>query len=224
MSWNNLLAKLGPLMHGAGKVIFCNNHDKRIDVLKHIDGIFDEFGNAGAPLNLTAFLALRKPAVGWTAQESDLKPDPDAFFQRYLHLGVYPMAPFPGNDHSLLPSEWVDRQYLDYGPLLDLMRGKKWVLAPHAAEVTNGRAKVNIYEVPGAYVVPVTFGGNSQEAQVTLRGIQRVITSAAAYYPGEANALPVHVDRQGTQFLMTVPLRRGCAMVRLRTTAKTSHL
>ena len=221
MSWKSLLAKLGPMMHNAGKVIFCNNHDKRLDLLRNTDGLFDEFTYAGAPLNLTAFLTLQKPALGWTAQESDLKPDPDAFFQKYLHLGVYPMAPFPGNDHSLLPSEWVDKQYLDYGPLLDLMRGKKWVLAAHAAEVTNGQAKVNVFEVPGGYVVPVTFGGDSQEAKVALRGIQHEIVTAEAYHPGRANAVPVQVARNGTQLLMTVSLQRGCAMVRLRTTAET---
>jgi hypothetical protein len=220
MSWKSLLTKLGPLMHDAGKVIFVNDHDKRVDVLQQADGIFDEFTYAGATLNLTAFLTVRKPALGWTAAESDLKPDADAFFQKYLYLGVYPMAPFLGNDHSLLPSEWVDKQYLDYGPLLDLMRGKKWVLAAHAAEVTPGQAKVNIFEVPGGYVVPVTFGGDRKEVTVTLRGLKPGITRAEAHQPGRAEALTVQVARQGNQLSMTVPLHRGCAMVRLRTTAE----
>ena len=57
---------LGPLMHHAGKSIFVNNHDKRIDLLEQADGIFDEFTYAGAPLNLTAFLCVEKPALGWT--------------------------------------------------------------------------------------------------------------------------------------------------------------
>jgi len=221
VSWNSLLAKLGPIMHDAGKVIFCNNHDKRIDVLRHTDGIFDEFTYAGAPLNLTAFLTLRKPALGWTAKESDLKPDADAFFQKYLYLGVYPMAPFPGNDHSLLPSAWVERQYLDYGPLLDLMRGKKWVLAPHAVRVASGRAKANIFEVPGGYVVPVMFGEKTQDVVLAVRGVNPKIATAEAFYPGRANGAPLHVARTGTRFLMTVPLYRGCAMVLLRTAAAT---
>jgi hypothetical protein len=222
VSWNNLLAKLGPLMHDAGKVIFCNNHDKRIDVLRYTDGIFDEFTYAGAPLNLMAFLTVRKPALGWTARESDLKPDPDAFFQKYLHLGVYPMAPFPGNDHSLLPGEWVDRQYLDYGPMLDLMRGKKWVLSPHAVEVAGGGAKANIFQVPGGYVVPVTFGGDNQEVLVTIRGVNAEIATAEVFHPGSAPGAPLHFARTGTQLSLTVPLHRGCAMVRLRTAVETT--
>lgn len=34
VSWHSLLGRLGPLVHDAGKVIFCNNHDKRIDILR----------------------------------------------------------------------------------------------------------------------------------------------------------------------------------------------
>lgn len=223
ISWNTLMARLSPMMHDAGKVIFCNNHDKRLDVLRNTDGIFDEFTYAGAPLNLTAFLTLRKPALGWTSQESDLKPDPDGFFQKYLHLGVYPMAPFPGNDHSLLPSEWVDRQYLDYGALLDLMRGKKWVLAAHAAEVTRGRAKVNLFEVPDGYIVPVTFGGEAREVRVVLRGISRRFETAQVFHPGIARPTDIKVDSMGARLIMDVPLHRGCAMVRLRTASHVAN-
>ena len=61
-SWQELMGKLGPMMHEAGKVVFVNNHDKRLDLLRHVDGIFDEFGYAGRSLNLTASLAVRKPA------------------------------------------------------------------------------------------------------------------------------------------------------------------
>ena len=87
--------RLGPMMHGSGKVIFVNNHDKRIDLLRQTDGFFDEFTYAGSPLNLTALMGIRRPVLGWTSEEKNLRPDPDAFFQRYLHLGVFPMAPFP---------------------------------------------------------------------------------------------------------------------------------
>ena len=48
---------------------------------------------------------------------------------------------------------------LDYGPLLDAMRGKKWVLAPHCVESILPQVKVNLFEVPGGYALPVTFGG-----------------------------------------------------------------
>jgi hypothetical protein len=216
-SWNDLLARLGPLMHQAGKVVFVNNHYKRLDLLGHVDGIFDEFTYTGAPLNLTALLTLRKPALGWTDNEAALKPDPDAFFQRYLHLGVYPMAPFPGNDHSLRPSAWVDRQYLDYGPLLSAMRGKKWVLQPHCVESATPGVKVNLFQVPGGYALPVTLGGQAKFAVVCLRnlpGLDRL--GCKALHPGQDTPAAVTATLKDDSLTLDVPLKRGCAMVLLR--------
>ena len=216
-SWNDLMARLGPLMHQAGKVVFVNNHYKRLDLLGHVDGIFDEFTYTGAPLNLTALLTLRKPALGWTDNEAALKPDPDAFFQRYLHMGVYPMAPFPGNDHSLRPSAWVDRQYLDYGPLLSAMRGKKWVLEPHCVESATPGVKVNLFQVPGGYALPVTSGGQSQSATVCLRdlpGLDRL--GCEALHPGQDKPAAVTATLKDGSLNLDVPLKRGCAMVLLR--------
>ena len=222
-SWHELMGKLGPIMHQAGKVVFVNNHDKRLDLLREVDGIFDEFTYASAPLNLTALLALRKPALGWTSGERDLKPDPDAFFQRCLHLGVYPMAPFPGNDHSLLPSPWVDRQYLDYGPLLDAIRGKKWVLQPHCAAVQDDAAKVNLFEAPGGYVVPVTFAGQAASVKVVLRNFHaaREKMAAEVLHPGSDMWTPLTpaVAADGGLWLF-VPVKRGCALVRLRSSGR----
>jgi hypothetical protein len=223
VSWDNLLARLGPLMHDAGKVIFCNTGgDKRIDVLRQADGLFDE-STAVSDLNIEAVLTVRKPAIAWTSNKSALKPDPDAFFQKYLHLGVYPMAPYPINDHSLTPNAEADKQYLDYGPLLDLMRGKKWVLAPHAVEVAGGGAKANIFQVPGGYVVPVTFGGGAPEAVLTIRGVNTQISTAEVFHPGSASGSPLRFARAGTRLSLTVPLQRGCAMVRLRSASGTTN-
>ena len=216
-SWHNLMEKLGPLMHKAGKVIFVNNHDKRLDLLRHVDGIFDEFTYGGAPLNTTALLCVRKPALGWTASPNDLGSDPDKFFQKYLYLGVYPMAPFPGNDHSLHPSPEVDKHYLDYGPLMDLMRGKKWVLEPHCVEVMDPQAKVNLFKVPDGYIVPVTFGGKAESVDVVLRNVKGITskTVCTALHPGAETPVPVTLRFDGGTIRLTVPLRRGCAMVRL---------
>ncbi len=215
-SWHDLMEKLGPLMHKAGKVIFVNNHDKRLDLLRHVDGIFDEFTYGGAPLNTTALLCVRKPALGWTSNSNDLGSDPDKFFQKYLYLGVYPMVPFPGNDHSLHPSPEVDKNYLDYGPLMDLMRGKKWVLEPHCVEVMDSQAKVNLFKVPDGYVVPVTFGGRLESATVQVRNLPGLAKlKAEAILPGAEHPQPVKTQFKDGLLELTVPLKRGCAMVQL---------
>ena len=162
-------------------------------------------------------MGVRRPVLGWTSEEKNLRPDPDAFFQRYLHLGVFPMAPFPANDHSLRPGAWVDRQYLDYGPLLSLMKGKKWVLEPHCIEADGRKAKVNLFEVPGGWVVPVTFGPNGGKVTVILRNAPGITGGlrAEAAYPGTDKMESVTLTSAGVETRMGVRTRRGCAVVRI---------
>jgi hypothetical protein len=216
-SWKSLMKDLGPLMHNGNKVIFVNNHDKRLDFLKNTDGIFDEFTYAGVPLNLTAFLCINKPALGWTADSSPIKSEgADNFFQKYLYLGVYPMAPFPGNDHSIRPDEWTDRQYLDYGPLLALMKGKKWVLEPHCIEVTDKMAKANLFKVPDGYVVPVVFGKQAKLVIVKVRNVPGLKNALCkAVYPGSEEEIALKSEENPESLTIQVPLVRGCAMVKI---------
>ena len=213
-SWRSMMNRLLPLMHDAGKVVFVNNHDKRLDTLMGIDGIFDEFTYNAAALNLTGLLSVARPASGWTSDESQIRPDPDWFFQRFLYMGVFPMAPFPGNDHSLPPSEWVDRQYLDYGPLMNAMRGRTWVLDPHAVEVGDGAAIANLFAVKGGWVAPIVFGGTKTNA--TVRLFVQGAMSMDALHPGSEHPVAVSFRKQGAIYEVDVPLVRGCAMLRIR--------
>ena len=132
-SWNGLMEKLGPLEHTAGQAIFVNNLVSRLDTMRQVDGLFDEMGHWGGSLNATALLGVSKPAIGWVLSKEILldladkrgkdneqslgwafgEESPqgaaDATLQKFLYLGVFPMAPFPQNDHSILPSERADR-------------------------------------------------------------------------------------------------------------------
>ena len=171
VSWNSLLARLGPKMHEADKVVFVNPIYSRLDLLRQVDGIYTEFGQDGRSLNSSALMGIRKPVLAWTYNETLRQPDPDSFMQRHLHLGVFPTAPYPGNNHCITPEPSADKLYLDYGPLLDALRGKKWVLQAHCVECTTPGVKVNLFEVPGGYVTPVTFGGKAKTAEVRLRNI-----------------------------------------------------
>jgi hypothetical protein len=218
-SWQGLMDQLGPMMHQTGKVIFVNPHTKRLDLMRHVDGIYDEFADRGPALNCAALLGVRKPVIAWTPSVKTLQLDADACFQRHLHLGVYPTVPYPENDHAILPDAWAERQYLDYGPLLDALRGKRWVLAPHCVEVQESAAKSNVFEVPGGYVVPLTFGGTKRVVRLTLRGLRRSeglqSCHAEAIHPG-GGKVPLPIARQDQDRLeVDVPLLRGCAIVRL---------
>ncbi len=220
-SFKQLMDSLGPIMHHANKNIFLNNHDKRIDIGNQTDGIFDEFSYAGAPLNLSAFLCVYKPAIGWTDSAATVKNEgPDNFFQKYLYMGVFPMCPYPANDHSILPDSLIDSWYRDYGPLLKLLYGRTWVLKPHVIAVDNDLAKVNAFETPGGYAIPVVYGKAEQvRVRIDEGKLNRKGQAAAEYtvwQPGKSKAIPVSPIRKGKLVYLDVPLVRGCAVVSVR--------
>ncbi len=214
-SWKQLMDTLGPMVHQEGKVIFVNNHTKRLDQLRHVDGLFDEFTYNEIALNTTAFLTVRKPALGWTWDDKDIqKQGIDNFFQKYLYMGVYPMCPFPGNDHSIRPGELADKAYLDYGPLMRQMKHRRWVLTPNPVSVVEGWAKANLFAVDEGYLIPVVYA-STPEVKLTIPGIDPTKTyRVEAYYPGQEEPEALQTLNPGDQTLQ-VPLHRGCAMVRL---------
>lgn len=219
-SWKETMNKLGPVMHDAGKAILVNNHTKRLDVLNQVDGFFDEFTYAGTSLNATAFLALNKPALGWTDTVATIRTEGgDNFFQKYLYMGIYPMAPFPGNDHSIAPDPFTDKLYLDYGPLMLAMKERKWILEPHAISVKDNAAKVNIFTVPQGYAIPVVYAKPGiKTANITFQNTSgKGISSCMVYLPGKEEPVRVKFKRSKTSITMDVPLERGGAMVLVKT-------
>jgi hypothetical protein len=206
-SWIALLEELGPVFHDAQKVIFGNDMDRRLELMRHVDGFYDEHGYFPYNLNTSSFLALRKPLVCWTSDENPFGSDPDEYFQRHLYMGAFPTIPVPGNDHSILPSEENDRLYLEYGPLFNALRGRTWVLKPGIINVAEGKA--NIFETPAHHVVFVGLAGQLNSAKLTLRGVSG---TAKLLHPGgpEGELLVVNESGSGT---VEVPLKRGCAML-----------
>lgn len=217
-SWRDLLAEMGPMFHAADKIILVNAMVNRTELLRHVDGIYHEFGHVPADLNGAALQCVLKPCIAWTPDESTLKPDPDAYFQRHLHLGVFPTAPLQENDHTIASSAWADRWYLDYGPLMDTLRGKKWVLMARCVEAVRPDVKVNLFQVPSGYVLPVTFGGKAESATVRLRNVRGLDPlKCEALHPGAESPVPVSATFKDGELELQVPLKRGCAMVKIAT-------
>ena len=240
LSFQRLADQIVPALHEAGKVLFLNNCTPRIEIVGRGDGIFAEWASdmwgLACYVNYTALAGMRKPACLWTAPGEAS----DFYFQRCLYLGVYPIAPYPNNNHCLGPTtegqHLVKNMYatgsgdefiptpaavaspeglsLAYGPLLTAMRGKKWVLTPHCVETTTPGVKVNLFEVPGGYALPVTLGGAADSAQVVVRNVPGLdALNRAALQPGRDAAVPVEGTYAGGQLTLNVPLARGCAMV-----------
>ena len=212
-SWIALMEELGPIFHDAGKVIFGNDMDRRLELMRHVDGFYDEHGYFPYNLNTSSFLALRKPLVCWTSDENPFGADPDVYFQRHLYMGAFPTVPFPENDHSILPSEVNDRLYRDYGALFNALRGRTWLLKTRVVEVEHGDAKANVFETPSHYVVFVGLAAQKTNVKLTLRGISGV---AKVLYPGESGGTVLQVGEAGGSAAVEVPLHRGCAMLILQ--------
>jgi hypothetical protein len=96
------------------------------------------------------------------------------------------------------------------------MRGKKWALEPHCVESLTPGVKVNLFEVPGGYALPVTFGTNAETATVRVRNLKGLAKmKCQALHPGVEAALPVAATLKDGVLELTIPLKRGCAMVKL---------
>ncbi len=216
-SWQDLMDKLGPVVHDAGKVIYANPLYRRLDVMKHLDGFYDEFAFEPYSLNAVALMAVRKPYIAWTRDIHD--PDPDAYFQRHLHLGAFVTAPYPINNHAIMPSGTeIDRAYLEYGPLFDALRGRAWVLQAGCIEVEGG-AKSNLFSIPGGYLAAVTFGGERGRAVVRLNGLEKMAGQEGfaieVLHPGKTAWTAIQGRERGGSITVDLPLERGCALVRL---------
>jgi hypothetical protein len=219
VSWHELMARMAPVMHDAGKVIFGNPMYARLDLMRQLDGFYDEHGQHPYSINTCSILALNKPYIAWTWELEDIKKDADAYFQHHLYLGAFLTAPVPGNDHTVEPDAKLDQLFFDYGPLMDTLRGKRWVLLPHVVSVERGRAMANVFAVPGGYVVPVMLGGEDTSAEIVLRGLPTLPGHngfrVEALQPGQPQPVELTATAEGDRLRVNVPLRRGCAMLLL---------
>jgi hypothetical protein len=217
-SWKAWMDQFGPLMNKANKVIYANPLYRRMDLMRHLDGFYDEFGYQPYSLNANSFMALRKPYVAWTIDLED--PDPDSYFQRHLHMGAFVSAPYPMDNHAIMPSgSKVDRYFVDYGPLFDTLHGRRWILEPRAIEVEGEKAKANLFAIRGGYLALVTFGGDNTSAGVTLRGLSKLPGqsgfSVEVIHPGASEWSILDSGERGDALALNVPLKRGCAAVKL---------
>jgi hypothetical protein len=215
-SWRGFMENFAPIFHDAGKVIFVNNHTKRIDLLKHADGFFDEFTQSEAPLNTTAFLALKKPFLGWTSSKKDLDTQGvDNFFQKYLLMGAFPMCPFPANHHSINPNDTVDRAYLDYGQMLKQMKYRRWLLTSDPVSVKNKDAKINIFTIPDGYLIPVAYA-LKDTVTVTISALDiNKKWNIYAYYPGKKEPVKIAFSKLNSKKELTIPVERKCVLIKI---------
>ena len=199
----------------------------RIDV----GGLFDGGFSEGAALNAVAWLGLRRPAILWTySLDGQSAAALDAYFQQHALMRVFPMAPMPGNDHSIQPgSALVQAAYAAYAPVFAALRGCEWVLdAARPVAASSGTA--NVFRArgtsaeaaaPGQLLAVVALGDAAAAAvriEVTGAALFGAATSVLAFglVPGDdwrpLGSLNVG---GGAVVAADVPMLRGCALLRL---------
>ena len=95
------------------------------------------------------------------------------------------------------------------------MRARKWVLEAHCIESSHGRC--NLFSVPGGYVAPVTHAGAVESITTRIRGISGVEKLICdVLHPGVEQPVPLTGKIEDGVLELTVPLVRGCAMIRLK--------
>jgi hypothetical protein len=220
-SYKSFIPGLSRIMHSAGKVIFCNPHMNRLELMEHIDGIYNEFGHIGHNRNLSVFLTFYKPLVCWTPDKETVLKSPDAYFQSHVLLGAFPTAPFPGNDHTIGPDPEVEKRYLEYGAMFNHLRGRTWVLIPNVVEVRDDAALCNLFTVGKKVVVPVVMG-KGESVEVRIRHCNKLLRSSSAsvetWYPGEKTPVRGKGVIRDNELTLKIPLRRGCAFLVLAPT------
>ena len=207
----------------------------RIDLAGMFDGGFSE----GAALNAVAWLGLRRPATLWTySLDGHSAAALDAYFQQHALMRVFPMAPMPGNDHSINPgSPLVQGAYMDYAPVFFALRGCQWVLdavRPVAAASAGSSApppQVNVFRAlgtsaeaaaPGQLLVVGALGdASATSVRVTVSGaslLGAAAVNAFGLVPGAGQAWVPLGQLQvvaGAVAAPAVPMLRGCALLRL---------
>lgn len=189
--------------------------------MEPFDGTFSE----GGATNAVGLLSMRSTAILWTYNSKTCCASPAVatdFFQRHLYMGVYPMAPFPMNDHAIAPDPAAEAYYLRYGPLFTALRGHKWYLQPDAfrLQCEEPAAVANVFEFPGTATLmwPIMFGGSAAAANITVGHLPPGASTFAVLHPGNADwkpLPPLPLPMPQGQFMLTVPLVSGCALLRV---------
>jgi hypothetical protein len=137
---------------------------KRIDMLTHFDGVFTEAWSGETKMrNAVGMMTMGSmPGIVWTTSAKDVT---DGYLQGMLHMGVFPMAPAVGNDHSVEPGNVVaDQLYSDYAPLFALLRRSRWLLIGNVVEVAKANTNSS-----------VTMAANAFESEDDDSGHQQVV-------------------------------------------------
>jgi len=215
-SYLRLHEKLWAFLKARGKTTFANGPFCPA-IQKHMDGIMAE-----GTFEQLAFLTLAKPLV--------LLQVGEPAFKWCLKYGAFPHVAPLGRDletfhlnEAPLPKDLINI-YRTYLPLVEFMRGKRWVLTPHALTLPEEH-EGNIFETKdGNYIVTVMSTERSildnkkrretVPVRIRVRGGKRIRRAEllSVDFPG---ARRVELARKGKDIFLSVPRFMTAGVVHL---------
>ena len=105
-----------------------NTGVSRIDLMLPFDGTFSEF----YAVNADGILGVTSPAILWLYDATECcnsTTGTSKFFHRHMYMGVWPMAPYPGNDHSIPYDSIAQASFAPWAFGFNAMRGRETALA-----------------------------------------------------------------------------------------------
>ncbi|MFI3321489.1 MAG: hypothetical protein R3Y50_03080 [Rikenellaceae bacterium] len=218
VSYKELMEILWPMLKDNGKYWFLDPNGVRIDFMNRADGIIEEI-EQGQVLNCASFMAPKKPIAAWMhikSMEGKSDEEREVWLQNYLVMGIWPMAPFPENDHSLLPDEGIEKVYSDYSNLFKTIYGRENVLSSKAIK-RNTNAKVNLFKSDLGYIIPICYakkGLNKVIVEVKKEYVEN--RTAEVVLPAVEGTKKVEYTINGDYALFEVPVSRRCAVLVLK--------
>ena len=119
-----------------------------------------------------------------------------------MHMGIMYSPPFPGADHSAYPFPGDHKElYSKYKNLFLLLKGKRWLLRPHALRLVSAGAEAttlqpppiaNIFQTHAGVVVTLGYGEPGSTVKVELSTEVATTTSSAIVH--HAGGQMRHID------------------------------
>ena len=212
LSYMAILRKLHAILKRRGKTAF-GNGPTTVEVQRYIDGVMAECRLEF--LGVQAYLAIRKPLVMLTTKISD--------FKWCLKYGAFPHVLPDGNrwpNRRKCEPEYV-KAFRAYLPLFELMRGRQWVLTPHALTLPEG-LDGNIFKTPNRdyliSLIPREPDFDSSNLTVKTRLSDAKEIRSIHFHGIEAKRRkPIKFCRKGRDIAIVLPPEIGIGVLVLKT-------
>eukprot|EP01045_Picozoa_sp_COSAG04_P017246 COSAG04_NODE_1511_length_6492_cov_2.089786_1_plen_558_part_10 len=162
-------ARMGAVLHRRGLAMFVSPTNPRVDLLQPFDGVYDEYGDRTDRGILDGYITANgRPCISWDHGPNRSAAEWHQYLQLKLIMGCTPTVPSPLGDHTLTnTSATVVGFFKMYAPLFAQLRGKRWLLRPHAVSAVGSDGSAlwaNIFTVGAGKVMVVVSAAFNQGA------------------------------------------------------------